>query len=67
MDAVSLTDESAGSDIKLEEEGPYAKSFIDVSFSTLYNLVNTATFGDHILRISTKEPGLRAFAFTFGN
>ncbi|KKR80492.1 MAG: cytochrome C biogenesis protein [Candidatus Daviesbacteria bacterium GW2011_GWA1_41_61] len=67
LDAVSLTDESAGSDIKLEEEGPYAKSFIDVSFSTLYNLVNTATFGDHILRISTKEPGLRAFAFTFGN
>lgn len=69
LDVVPLTKENAGSDIKFEPGGGpgYDKSYIEVQFSTLYNLVNTPTVGDHKLRISTNDKGLRAFAFTFGS
>lgn len=68
LDAVPLTEKNAGSDIKFEAgEKGYAKSYVEVTFSTLYNLVAIPTFGDHILRISTQEKGFRAFAFTFGS
>lgn len=68
LDSTPLRKENAGSDIKFESgRKTYAKSYVKLQFSTLYNLVDTPTFGDHILRISTTEKGLRVFAFTFGS
>jgi hypothetical protein len=68
LDNVWLTKENAGSDIKFEKGEPgYEPSYVEVQFSTLYNLVDTPTFGDHIIRISSKDPGLHCFAFTFGS
>lgn len=63
LDGVGLTGENAGDNIDFDKEG---RSFVEVKFSTLYNLVSTPTFGDHTLRISTTSNKLRLFAFTFG-
>lgn len=64
LDGVGLKDNGAGADIQFDKED---RSFVEVKFSTLYNLVDKDSFGEHILRISTLEKGLRLFAFTFGN
>lgn len=64
LDEAGLQKDQAGTDVKFDEEGmPY----IEVQFSTLYNLIDTPTFGDHILKLSTRQEGLRAFAFAFGS
>lgn len=64
LDGAGLSKEYAGSDVKFDKKG---NPFAEVQFATLYNLVSTPTFGDHILKISTKEKGLRLYAFTFGS
>lgn len=64
LDGVALIEDTAGDDIKFDEEG---RAYTQVQFSTLYNLIKTKTFGDHILRISSLEQGLRIYAFTFGS
>ncbi len=64
LDEAGLKKDFAGSDIQFDKKG---EAFVNVQFSTLYNLINTPTFGDHILKISTREEGLRVFAFTFGS
>lgn len=64
LDGVGLSENNAGRDIKFDEQG---RSYVGVKFSTLYHLVSTPTFGDHILRISTTSDKLRCFAFTFGS
>ncbi|MBI2021788.1 redoxin domain-containing protein [Candidatus Daviesbacteria bacterium] len=64
LDGVGLKDNGAGYDIKFDSE---QRSFVEVQFSTLYNLVETKDIGEHVLRISSAEKGLRMFAFTFGS
>lgn len=64
LDGVGLTRSNAGDDIRFDEEG---RAYTEVKFATIYNLISTATFGDHIIRISTLKKGLRLFAFTFGS
>lgn len=64
LDEAPLSENDAGIDIQFDEEN---QAFVEVQFSTLYNLINTPTFGDHTLKISTLEKGLRCFAFTFGS
>lgn len=63
LDGVGL-EESAGEDISYDSEG---RAYILVKMPTLYNLIETKTFGDHILRIATLEKGLRVYSFTFGS
>ncbi len=63
LDSVGLTQENAGKDIQFDPEG---RSFVEVQFATLYHLISTESFGDHILRLSTTSDKLRCFAFTFG-
>lgn len=62
LDGVPLDKDLAGKDIKFDGEKAYA----EVSFPTLYHLISTKSFGDHILRISSTSSKLRCFAFTFG-
>lgn len=64
LDGVGLTKDNAGKDVQFDKEG---RSFVEVQFSTLYNLISTHTFGDHILRLSTLSKQLRLYAFTFGS
>lgn len=64
LDSSGLTKEVAGEDIEFDGNG---RAYVNVQFSTLYNLIETPTFGDHILKISTLDKGLRCFAFTFGS
>lgn len=64
LDEVGLDKDNAGSDIKFDDSG---QAFVEVKLATLYNLINTPSFGDHILKVYTKDKGLRAFAFTFGS
>lgn len=39
---------------------------VEVSANTLYTLVEGGAYGEHLLRIETDGPGLKAFTFTFG-
>ena len=64
LDGVGLNKDNAGEGIKFDEVG---RSYVEVQFSTLYNLISTQTFGDHILRLSATSDKLRCFAFTFGS
>lgn len=64
LDGIGLAPGSAGSDIKFDQE---KRSYTEVRFPTLYNLVDSESFGDHIIRISTLSKGLRCYAFTFGS
>lgn len=64
LDGVGLSSENAGKDVEFDKEG---RSFVEVRFSTLYNLISTQTFGGHTLRLSTLSDKLRLFAFTFGS
>ncbi len=64
LDGVGLSGENAGSDIQFDSE---SRSFVEVKFATLYNLVSTPSFGDHTLRLSTLSDKLSLFAFTFGS
>lgn len=64
LDGVGLTKDNAGTDIQFDGAG---RSYVEAQFSTLYNLISTPTFGDHILRLSTTSDKLRCFAFTFGS
>ncbi|MEX0664135.1 MAG: thioredoxin family protein [Acidimicrobiia bacterium] len=41
-------------------------TFVRVSASGLYRLVLTRSFEQHTIRLTTRGPGLEAFAFTFG-
>jgi len=64
LDGVGLNDSNMGRDIKLDEAG---RSYILVKFSTLYHIISTLNFGDHVLRLSTTSDKLRLHAFTFGS
>lgn len=64
LDGVGLSQNNCGKDIQFDSEG---RSFVEVTLATLYNLVSTSTFGDHILRLSTTSDQLRLFAYTFGS
>lgn len=64
LDALGLNDSNIGRDVKYDESG---RSYIEVKFSTLYHIISTLNFGDHVLRLSTTSDKLRLFAFTFGS
>jgi len=49
-----------------EEAGIHVKNgYVDVQKDQLYRLIENETYGSHILEIKV-QPGLKAFAFTFG-
>lgn len=64
LDGVGLSKDNAGDDVKFDSAG---RSYAIVQFSTLYNLISTKTFGDHLLRLSTTSDKLLCYAFTFGS
>ena len=62
-DGVSLTKDTAGSDIVFEN----GKSYLLIHDERLYNIVgDRAGVGEHTLQFIIESPGLKAFTFTFG-
>lgn len=64
LDGVPVDSDTAGESVEFDQQN---RAFINVKFSTLYNLIETDSFGEHILRISTLDKGVKLFAFTFGS
>ena len=63
LDGIGLNDSNMGRDVKFDSAG---RSFLEVKFSTLYHVISTLNFGDHVFRLSTTSDKLRLHAFTFG-
>ena len=63
LDGLGLNDSNMGRDIKFDEVG---RSYLEVKFATLYYVISTMSFGDHVLRSSTTSERLKLYAFTFG-
>jgi hypothetical protein len=62
LDGRHLTNQTAGLDIEFEN----GRSIVTVEQDDLYFLSQTPEPGQHILEVSFDEPGIGAFAFTFG-
>jgi len=63
LDGQPLTPEYRTADTKIDSEGA---TFVRVTGSDLYRLVLGPSVEQHTIRLTTRAPGLRAFAFTFG-
>ncbi len=55
----------SSTEIEIWQDGKFLKK-LTVKEEVLYNLVENSDYGDHKLEIRIKNPGLRAFTFTFG-
>lgn len=64
IDGVGLNNNGAGQDIEFDNQG---RGFVKVNLATLYNLIDLEKPGEHILRISTPDKGVRFYAYTFGS
>ena len=63
LDGEYLTEADKGEDVFLKD----GKSFIEVTSSRLYNLIDTkGEYDTHILELLFPAPGVQAFAYTFG-
>jgi thiol-disulfide isomerase/thioredoxin len=61
-----VAESDSGTDAKIFKDGALLKN-IDVETSSLYRLIEDPNnFGQHLLEIEIKDPGLRAYTFTFG-
>lgn len=60
---VAGSDKGISADIY--QDNKFVKS-IDIQAEKLYTLAENPSYGEHTMRIEIKEPGLRAFTFTFG-
>ena len=54
-----------GVKIKIKKDGNLIKEEL-VKDEKLYNIIENSDYGEHVLEIIIENPGLRAFAFTFG-
>ena len=55
----------SSTEIEIWQDGKFLKK-LTVKEEVLYILVENSDYGDHKLEIRIKNPGLRAFTFTFG-
>ncbi|PIR87296.1 MAG: thiol-disulfide isomerase [Candidatus Harrisonbacteria bacterium CG10_big_fil_rev_8_21_14_0_10_49_15] len=62
-DGEPIAKELAGADIQYDAQGD---SYIEVSESRLYKLIEQGAQEEHTLEIIPQTPGLQAFTFTFG-
>lgn len=51
--------------IQIRQDGKPVKS-VTIQADELYQLIENADYGEHLLEIIVRNPGLRIFAFTFG-
>lgn len=63
QDGKPLSADDAGEDVRFGDDG---RSFVAVSDPRMYRLVRNAAFGQRLLQLVSRHPGLLAFAFTFG-
>ncbi len=54
-----------GTEIEVYKDDVLVKKII-IKDETLYTLIEGNDYGEHILKIKIKKPGLKAFTFTFG-
>lgn len=63
LDGKPLTATNKGGNVELKN----GKSWVTIQDDRLYNLTNTGTdYGQHLLQLIFTQPGVEAFAFTFG-
>jgi thiol-disulfide isomerase/thioredoxin len=61
-DGKPLAPQDAGEDVRIDESG---RSFVAVSDPRMYRLVRNQEFGQRLLQLVSRRPGLLAYAFTF--
>ena len=54
-----------GTKIKIIKDGKFVNEQV-INEDKLYNIIQDSEYGEHTLEIIIENPGLRAFAFTFG-
>ena len=64
LDGQPLIPDQAGPDVMFANDG---ESYIIVDEARMYTIVNTATFQEHELTLSSNSPAFSLFAFTFGS
>ena len=64
LDGQPLMSDQAGPDVMFANDG---ESYIIVDEARMYTIVNTATFQEHELTLSSNSPAFSLFAFTFGS
>ncbi len=64
LDGQPLMPDQAGPDVMFAED---TESYIIVDEARMYRIVNTTTFQDHELTLSSNSPAFSLFAFTFGS
>ena len=65
QDGKALSLNQATPDVEFRTENGVDESFLVVSKPRMYSLVDNHEFGEHVLELSTKAPGLALYAFTF--
>jgi len=65
QDGKPLSSSQATPDVEFRNEHGASESLLVVSKPRMYRLVDNRDFGDHVLELSTKAPGLALYAFTF--
>ena len=64
IDGQPLDPSQAGGDIQFDAEG---NSYVHVTASDIYHLVQLPEYGTHELKISSNSAGFAVFAYTFGS
>ncbi len=64
LDGQPLMPDQAGPDVMFAED---SESYIIVDEARMYRIVNTTTFQEHELTLSSNSPAFSLFAFTFGS
>ncbi len=64
QDGRPIASGARGVDIKTDWHG---RTYVEIGRKQLYYLVNNPKFGKHLLRVSTSDPDVGLYSFTFGN
>ena len=63
LDGLPLDETNKGEDVVIDQDG---RSFLHVDAPKLYKVVETPSYGSHVLQLSSNSTDFAIFAFTFG-
>lgn len=64
QDGKPVPKDARGVDIKADSQG---RTYIELSAKRMYYVIENPDFGEHVVTLSAKSPGLSLYSFTFGN
>ena len=64
QDGKPITQSARGIDVKADASG---KTYMEIVPRRMYYVVNNRDFGKHLLAVSTADPSVGLYSFTFGN